>query len=213
MFTKTLLPDTLRAIKLVSTFPEIRNAYLAGGTSLALQIGHRISIDLDFFTLESFDEERLANDLATHAEFVKTGTAQWTVWGTIGETKFSMFYYEYPLLDKTVEFEGLKLASLADIAAMKIHAIEDRGTRRDFIDVYFLSKVFSLREMIDLYRKKYNIAEDRLYNTLRALDYFEDAERETVMPNMLVPTDWTTVKQYFQSETKKLAHEILTPAT
>lgn len=209
MFTKTLLPDTLRAIKLVSGFSEIKDAYLAGGTSLALQIGHRISVDLDFFTQEIFDEEALANSLASHAEFIKTGTTKGTIWGTIGETKFSMFHYEYPLLGQNTEFEGLQLSSLADIAAMKIHAIESRGTRRDFIDVYFLRQTFSLKEIIKLYQKKYAIDDDHLYATLRSLDYFEDAEKETAMPMMLVPVDWEEVKKYFQSEVKKLANDIL----
>jgi len=209
MFTKTLLPDTFRAIKLVSGFSEIKDAYLAGGTALALQIGHRISVDLDFFTRKSFDEKKLSDALAAHAGFVKAGTAKWTVWGTIGRTKFSTFYYDYPLLAPMVEFEGLNLASLSDIAAMKIHAIEDRGTRRDFIDVYFLSQTLSLYEMIALYQKKYGIEEDRLYATLRSLDYFEDAEKETIMPKMLVPVDWEQVKNYFRTEAKNLAKRIL----
>jgi len=210
MFTKTLLPDTFRAVKLVATFPEIKSAYLAGGTSLALQIGHRISVDLDFFTQHLFDEQILSKELAAHAEFTTAGTAKQTVWGSIGKTNFSMFYYEYPLLEPTVEFEGLQLASLADIAAMKIHAIEDRGTKRDFIDVFFLAKTFSLQKMIDLYRKKYSISDDRLYATLRALDYFEDAEKETVMPAMLEPADWEEVRHFFQAETKKQARNLLT---
>lgn len=209
MFTKTLLPDTFRAIKLASSFPEIQSAYLAGGTSLALQVGHRISVDLDFFTREAFDQTILSDDLATHVGFIKTGTAKWTIWGNIGQTKFSLFYYEYPLLEPTVEFEGIRLAGLSDIAAMKIHAIEDRGTKRDFIDVYFLAKTFSLSEMVDFYRKKYGISDDHMYLTLRALDYFEDAEKETVMPKMLAPVEWESVKKYFQEETKKLAKEFL----
>jgi len=124
-----------------------------------------------------------------------------------------MFYYEYPLLEPTVEFEGLHLAGLSDIAAMKIHAIEDRGTKRDFIDVYFLAKTFSLSEMVDFYRKKYGISDDHMYLTLRALDYFEDAEKETVMPKMLTSIEWESVKKYFQEETKKLAKEILSLPT
>jgi len=209
MFTKALLPDTFRAIKLVAKFPEVSSAYLAGGTALALQIGHRVSIDLDFFTPEVFDERKLAEVLTSHIGFAKTGIAKLTIWGTIVRTKFSMFYYEYPLLEKTIPFEGLQLASLSDIAAMKIHAIEDRGTRRDFIDVYFLSKTFKLKEMVDLYRKKYAISNDRLYGTLRALDYFTDAEMETLMPRMLIKTNWNEVKAYFQNEVKSLAREII----
>ncbi len=209
MFTKTLLPDTFRAIKLISGFSEIQGAYLAGGTSLALQMGHRISVDLDFFTLETFDEEKLSRKLATHTSFHEAGTAKWTVWGTIGKTKFSIFHYKYPLLEPTVPFEGLHLASLSDIAAMKIHAIEDRGTRRDFIDVYVLAKKFSLQEMISLYQKKYNISGDRLYATLRSLDYFEDAEKETVMPTMLADIKWSEVKTFFTRESIRLADSLL----
>jgi len=117
MFTKTLLPDTFRAIQLATGVPEIKKAYLAGGTALALQIGHRISVDLDFFTKQEFNETQLMTKLTSLPEFVQDGTAKWTVWG---------FYYKYPLLEETVLFEGVQLAALPDIAAMKIHAIEDR---------------------------------------------------------------------------------------
>ncbi|MBI2032849.1 MAG: nucleotidyl transferase AbiEii/AbiGii toxin family protein, partial [Candidatus Levybacteria bacterium] len=117
MFTKTLLPDTFRAIQLVSNVPEIKQAYLAGGTALALQIGHRVSIDLDFFTKQEFNETALSAKLASVPKFVQDGTAKWTVWGKIGQTKFSMFYYKYPLLEPIVSFEGLQLAALPDIAA------------------------------------------------------------------------------------------------
>lgn len=209
MFTKTLLPDTFRAIQLVSTFPEIREAYLAGGTALALQIGHRISVDLDFFIPHQFNETILVKNLSEHAEFIQEGTARQTVWGVIGTTKFSMFYYEYPLLDETVAFEGLRLAGLLDIAAMKIHAIEGRGTRRDFIDVFLLARTYSLQEMLHAYIQKYSISDDQLYTTLRALDYFEDAEKETILPTMLTPVQWDDVKRYFQKESKELAKTVL----
>jgi len=205
MFTKTLLPDTLRTIKLVSDFSEIQKAYLAGDTALALQIGHRISVDLDFFTQEQFNEAELSAKLGTHSEFVQAGTAQWIVWENINDTKFSIFYYKYPLLKETVPFEGLRLASLTDIAAMKIHAIEDRGTKRDFVDVYFLSKQFTLEEMLEFYQKKYGVLENHFYAILRSLDYFEDAEKESEMPNMLVEVNWEEVKEYFCEETKRLS--------
>ena len=209
MFTKTLLPDTFRAIQLISGVAEIKQAYLAGGTALALQIGHRISVDLDFFTKAEFNETTLAAKLATLPEFIQDGTAQWTVWGKIGQTKFSMFYYKYPLLEKTISFEGLQLASLVDIAAMKIHAIEDRGTRRDFVDVYFLSKNYTLEEMLGFYQKKYSVLEDHLYSILRSLDYFEDAEQEKQMPQMLVSVAWEEIKEYFRKETNKLTEKKL----
>lgn len=209
MFTKTLLPDTLRAIQLISDTSEIKTAYLAGGTALALQIGHRISVDLDFFTQEQFSETELSTKLGSYPEFVQAGTAKWTVWGKIGETKFSIFYYKYPLFESTVSFEGLQLASLADIAAMKIHAIEDRGTKRDFVDVYFLSKNYTLEQMLEFYQKKYGVFEDHLYTILRSLDYFEDAEKESDMPRMLTEVNWEEVKAYFRKESQRLVEEKL----
>jgi predicted nucleotidyltransferase component of viral defense system len=209
MFTKTLLPDTLRAIKLVSGFSEIKQAYLAGGTALALQIGHRISVDLDFFTQQQFNAAELSKKLGNHPKFKQAGTAQGTVWGTIGETKFSIFHYKYPLLEKSVTYEGLQLASLDDIAAMKIHAIEDRGTKRDFVDVYFLAKKYTLEDMLSFYQKKYSVLEDHLYAILRSLDYFEDAEKESDVPKMLVDVNWEEIKEYFRKETRRLAEKKL----
>ena len=204
MFTKTLLPDTFRAIQLVSSVSEISKAYLAGGTALSLQIGHRISVDLDFFTLEIFNEAALSTKLTSVPGFTQDGTAKWTIWGKVGQTKFSMFYYKYPLLKKTLPFEGIQLANLPDIAAMKIHAIEDRGTRRDFVDIYFLSKKYTLEEMLVFYQKKYSALEDHLYSILRALDYFEDAEQESQMPKMLLEINWEEIKEYFRKETHRL---------
>jgi|SRR3989344_490109 len=207
MFTQALLPDTLRAIKLVALFPELQEAYLAGGTALALQTGHRISVDLDFFTQHEFSEENLSKKLTSLSEFVQEGVAEQTVWGQIGKTKFSIFYYKYPLLGKTMPFESIQLASLSDIAAMKIHAIEGRGTRRDFVDVYFLAKKYQLGEMLEFYQEKYSVLDDHLYSILRALDYFEDAEQESHMPDMLESVDWKDVKKFFQKEVIKLAKD------
>ena len=142
MFTNALLPDTFRAIKLVSKISDVASAYLAGGTALALHMGHRISVDLDFFTRKKFSETVLSLRLKKSPEFKEEGKSWRTIWGRIGETKFSFFFYEYPLLDEVVTFEGIKVAGKKDLAAMKIHAIEDRGTRRDFVDVFFWHKSF-----------------------------------------------------------------------
>ena len=205
MFTQAVLPDTLRAIKLAASIPDVKKAYLAGGTSLALQIGHRISVDLDFFTQEKFREEAVELALTQSGQFIKDGISWQTVWGKLEETKFSMFYYEYPLLEPTIPFEGIQLAGKKDIAAMKIHAIEDRGTRRDFIDTYMLAKEFSLSEMLEFYQQKYACLDEHLYTILRALQYFEDADAEVAMPNMLIEVDWQTVKQFFLQESKKIS--------
>ncbi|EKE05822.1 MAG: hypothetical protein ACD_19C00176G0044 [uncultured bacterium] len=204
MFTKTLLPDTVRAIKLVSKVQIVKDAYLAGGTALALRLGHRISVDLDFFTQEELEENILLADLEQLSEFKKDGVAWRTVWGMIEETKFSLFYYKYPLLEKTTEFMGINVLDLKDIAAMKVSALGDRGTKRDFIDLYFLSKTYSLDEMLKLYDQKFSDLEDKLYHLIRSFDYFVDAETDP-LPNMLIDVSWNDVKEFFHSESMRLA--------
>ena len=209
MFKQTLFPDTFRAIQLTSQIPVIQRAYLAGGTALALQIGHRMSVDLDFFTQEVFDENMLGADLKRFSEF-KLGQKAWrTIMGHIGETAFSLFYYEYPMLDKTESFEGIHLAGKKDIAAMKMHALADRGTKRDFIDMYFLAKEYSLDKILEFYDLKYGNLKEQFYHIVRALDYFADAEHEERSLQMLINVDWEEVKKFFETEAKRLARERL----
>ena len=208
MFAQTLLPDTFRAVKLIAGLPDIKKAYLAGGTALALRVGHRISVDLDFFTTEDFDETVLAEKLKQTPEF-KLGKTDWkTVIGVIGETKFSIFFYKYPIVEVFEEFEGIKIAGLQDLAAMKIHAVEDRGSKRDFVDVYFLAKKFSLEEMFDFYNQKYGVLDSHKYSIIKALGYFDAAETQE-MPNMLIKTDWEEVKEFFDRETMRLGKKAL----
>lgn len=204
MFTKTLLPDTIRAIKLVSRVPAVMKSYLAGGTALALLLGHRISVDLDFFTQEELDEDMLAQDLNSIPEFKQEGKSWRTVWGKVGETKFSLFYYKYPLLAQTSKFMEINVLDLKDISAMKIAALGDRGTKRDFIDVYYLSKIYTLDSMLSFYNQKYGDLEDKSYHLIRSFDYFRDADND-VMPKMLEPTLWEEVKIFFHRESMRLA--------
>lgn len=204
MFTKALLPDTIRALKLVSNISIVKKSYLAGGTALALHLGHRFSIDLDFFTQEVFDEKTLAGELRTLPEYQEDGTAWRTVWGKISKTKFSLFYYQYPLIKKTIDFEGIQILQKEDIAAMKIHALEDRGTKRDFFDLYFLLKEFSLEQVLKFYNQKYSCLEEHFYIIRRSLDYFESAEEDDD-PKMLIPVSWQEVKKFFKEEIIKLA--------
>ena len=208
MFTKALLPNTVRALKLVSKISIVRGGYLAGGTDLALHIGHRISVDLDFFTSKVFDEKTLSGELNQLPEYKEEGTAWRTVWGEMAKTKFSLFYYKYPLIKKTIVFEGVQILDKEDIAAMKIHAIEDRGTKRDFIDLYFLSKEFTLEQMLEFYDQKYDTLEEHLYMIIRSLSYFEDAEIEE-SPKMLTSVSWEEVKKFFQKNSIALAKKRL----
>ncbi len=204
MFTKALLPDTIRALKLVANISIVQKSYLAGGTALALHLGHRISVDLDFFTQEVFDEKTLSAELNQLPEYKEEGTAWRTVWGSVGKTKFSLFYYQYQLIKNPINFEGIRILSKEDIAAMKVHAIEDRGTKRDFIDLYCLAKEFSLEQMLKFYDQKYGVLKEHLYLIIRSLNYFADADIEKD-PNMLISVSWEEVKAFFQKQAVKLA--------
>jgi len=209
MFKKALLPDTFRALQLVSKISAFQKAYLAGGTALALLIGHRISVDLDFFTEKEFDENRTANSLSNIKEFKELRKDWRTILGKINKTSVSLFYYKYPLIEKPHTFEEIQIIGKRDLAAMKLHAIEERGTRRDFIDLFFIANDYSLDEIIELYDQKYGVLDDHLYSIVRALNYFEDAERELSMPKMLVDVSWEDVKRFFKRESLRLAKEKL----
>jgi len=208
MFTKALLPDTLRAIQLVASLPTVKRAYLAGGTALALQLGHRLSQDLDFFTQEEFDENILATSLLKIKAF-KEDRRDWrTILGYISNTKFSIFYYPYKLIEKPLAFEGIRILRKKDIATMKLDAIGNRGTKRDFIDLFFLAKEFSLNQVFDFYEQKYGNLEEKMYHLIKGVSYFEDAETEK-QPEMFIATEWDKVKEFFQQEAIRLAKEKL----
>lgn len=206
MFANTLSSDTLRGIKLIGSNHWLDFAYLAGGTALALRLGHRQSFDLDFFTLKKFDEKVVEMNLTQTGEFKPTQIAWKTVIGKFCRIDFSLFYYQYQVLDKTDDFEGVKIASLKDIAAMKLHAIEDRGSKRDFVDLFFLTKYFSLEEIGEFYEQKYGNFTEHRYFILKGLHYFEDANSEEMRP-MLVEYNWSHVKHFFETEALRLAKQ------
>lgn len=209
MFEQAVLPDTLRAIELAAKIPVVEKAYLAGGTALALQLGHRVSVDLDFFTPEKFEAKTVDTQLQQYPEFVHEGVAWGTVWGRFKQTKFSLFYYEHPLVWESHPFMGLNLADTKDIAAMKIVAIGDRGTKRDFVDLWFLAKEYSLDQILEFYEQKYNKLEANLYHIVRSLSWFEEAEREKEPLKMLKDVEWDEVKAFFAAEAKRIAKERL----
>jgi predicted nucleotidyltransferase component of viral defense system len=201
-----VLPGNTKAILGVLGKSEIiQKAYLAGGTALALQLGHRISYDLDFFTQVEFDEQILLPEIKKIGNFHLVRIAWRTILGKFGQVRFSMFYYKYPLLRPVKKFGVIKIIDIRDIAAMKIAAIASRGTKRDFVDLYFICKgVISLKKAIQFYDRKYkNLATTETY-IMKSIIYFIDAEPDE-MPKMLKKAAWDDVKRYFEREVKKLS--------
>lgn len=202
MFEKVLFGKTKNILALLAKSGVLKNTYLAGGTACALQLGHRISYDLDFFTQKKFQLLSLVKKLEKLEGFKLERTAWGTILGRFGRIRFSLFYYSYPLLYSPKNFEGIKIADLRDIAAMKIVAISERGTKRDFVDLYAICQKISLKKCLSLYNRKYGELANNLFHILKSLAYFEDAERDP-MPKMLILIQWKTVKSFFEKEIKK----------
>lgn len=203
-YEHTIAPFTRKLFDKLATTPWIADFYLAGGTALALQLGHRTSVDLDFFSETSFDESRLLPPLASIGILEVLQTAPQSIIGTLDGVKISFLEYRYPLLKAPTELDRVKIASIEDIAAMKLNALARRGTKRDFVDVYFIAKRQPLSEQLRLFQTKYNSVGFNLVHLKKSLVFFEDAESEP-MPAMLVPTEWREVKNFFVEEAPGLA--------
>ena len=207
MFEQVLSKNAKKSLATLGESGLLRDAYLAGGTALALQIGHRISVDLDFFTSKEFNGNIFVRKLKKLIpDFQLERMAAGTVLGNINKIRFSFFFYDYLLLFKKHNLSGIKIADIKDIAPMKIAAISDRGTKRDFIDLYFIikvEKILSLDEILRLYDKKFGLLKQNKIHILKSLCYFDDAEQEP-MPKMLKDVSWKEVKKFFEEEIKRI---------
>lgn len=175
----------------------MRNFYLAGGTGLALHLGHRISGDLDFFCQGQFETTTLRDSLIATEQFKVLSEAQDTLHGVLAETKVSFLRYPYQLLFSTEDLEGLKVADTRDIAVMKIAAISSRGSKKDFVDLYFVCQIYPMESLWELFEKKYRQANYSRYHILKSLVFFDDADREPD-PVMLKAWNWEHIKGYFR---------------
>jgi len=207
-------PEVLTATQLtvldgLKPIPAVGEFYLAGGTALALRHGHRRSIDFDFFRSTSFDAQELALALErAFDEFERLPTGEQTLYVRLSSVTTSFFRYPYRQLEEVEPTSwGFGLASDADIAAMKIEAIAGRGSRKDFVDMRLLCRAgLTIDAAFDLFERKYGTRRTDRYHRLRALAYFDDAEREP-MPDMLVPFDWDEAKRFFTAEATRLLAE------
>jgi hypothetical protein len=150
-----------------------------------------------------FDEELLVQKLGGTPGFSIVSKACSTLHTGIGGVKVSFLGYPYPVLFPFLIFLGVRLVDARDIGCMKISAIASRGTRRDFIDLYVVSKRHGLKTLLDLFRKKYSRANYSGIHILKSLTYFDEAERDP-MPDMLVNVSWNDVKNFFTTQVPAL---------
>lgn len=199
----------------ISRMELLDRFYLAGGTGLALQIGHRFSEDLDLFSegdpldaasrqviLRSMTREFGAGNVSVEME--KEGTLVVLLDG--GST--SLFHYPYPLMAPLLTLEArIRTAALVEIGLMKVAAIIGKGSKRDFVDLYFVTAEVPLDTLLGLAAKKYPQAHDFSLQALKALAYFEDADRDPPL-QLIRPVEWEEVKTYFKKEVARLYHDV-----
>lgn len=193
MFTNTLYPTTEQVLNRLKGQGFLKNYYLAGGTALALQLGHRRSIDLDFFTSTALDTKSLLQNLQEYKPEI-TQEAPGTLNTIIDEVKVSFMEYKYPLLEQFVTWEEISLAGILDIAGMKITAISSRGSKKDFIDLYFVLKQYTISQLFENFDRKYTGVNYEKAHLLKSLTYFNDAESDPE-PDLLTPVAWEEVKK------------------
>ena len=182
--------------------------YMAGGTALSLQCGNRISYDFDFFVYEKFKAEELSSELEKLGKFNIVYSKEGTLHGILDGVQVTFLYYPNPLiypLVKSEEIDGLYYASLFDIAIMKIVAISSRGSKKDFFDLYFLSKFkkIDIKEVFLSLDKKYLKRNIPSIHIIQSLTYFDDADQQAGL-ELLVDMKWDEVKEFFVVEQKKL---------
>lgn len=201
--SEVISASTEETLLLLQDGAFLQTAYLAGGTGLALRFGHRRSLDLDFFEESLFDEDALVQRLQTIPSFSLASKAPHTVHAVIGATKVSVLGYSYPVLFPCEAFRGASIADPRDVACMKISAVASRGTRRDFVDLYFASQRFGLGQILEWFARKYARTRYSRMHVLKSLTYFQDAELDP-MPDMLVPLDWNRVREFFRQEVGRM---------
>lgn len=199
--TQAVVPDTLELLRKIMNEKLFENYFLVGGTALALQMGHRDSIDLDLFGNHEINPNLFIEKLEEFGEVVVSQSTKNILITKINGIKVDFVKYKYSLLTNPIIENSIRMLSKTDIAAMKIAAITGRGSKKDFIDLYFLLKEFSLREIMDFYNQKYYDGSE--FMALKSLGYFEDADTQP-QPQMFQDFDWNECKQYILAEVKKL---------
>lgn len=199
LYKQTVNPRLLEILSALMSHPIFNEFQLVGGTSLALQIGHRESIDIDLFGFGELEELEVSEFLSSLGKVQVLKKSKNILIYSVDGVKVDLVNYKYPWLNPFLNLENLRLADPQDIAAMKLNAISGRGSKKDFIDVFFLLKKYSLADMIGFYNRKYKDGSEFL--VLKSLTFFGDADAEDT-PKMLIPTDWQEVKKRITQEVK-----------
>lgn len=199
---ETIDPRTLALLKDLMSLDILKDYHLVGGTALALQYGHRISVDLDLFGKSDIDLELLVATLSQLGEVNLTNKNKPIYQMYLNDIKIDIVQYPYDPIEPISVIDEIRLASPKDIAAMKITAIGTRTTKRDFYDLYFLLEHYQLSEIINYCELKF--PDKDMFHYVRSIIYFDEVEKDTEVPKMLKEVSWQQVKDRIYREAKKL---------
>ncbi len=204
---EAVTPQARNLLVLLGRLPILRSFYLAGGTALALRLGHRISVDLDLFAnIDTLDNALRHSIAVTLEQEHRIERLQDSVLGlvlNVDGQACSFFSYSFPLLAPPDLVSGLQVADLLDIGLMKLDAIAGRGTRKDFYDLFLITAHVSLDELFARSGDKYPHARRFGMRVLTSVVDFDVADQQEE-PTMLQPVEWEQVKAFFRAEARRL---------
>ena len=198
MHYQTLEPQSYQLLNDLMEHEGLRVAgfVLAGGTSLALQLGHRMSTDIDLFTHKPFDPRQVAEELRQRFgpaldvyAMNDTGFRAF-----VGEVKIDMVYFPFKPQHPLIVKDKIRMLSVDDLSAMKVHAIANRGARRDFVDLAEILQVRPLEKILENYTRQFLPSFAAFQHTLKALTYFTDAEATPPKINIINGRNWNQTK-------------------
>jgi hypothetical protein len=178
--------------------PTLQDFCLVGGTGLALQLDHRASEDIDLFSIRSFDSQKLCFHLEQKFKAYSVIHEPDTARVMIDGIKVEAISHQYPMLEDTLLVDGIRIAGLKDLAAFKLNAVSGRGSKKDFWDIDALLDYFSLSDLVNCFRQKYQAA--NLWHLTKALSFFDDADNEQIEIRDFRGRTWAAVKERIQRE-------------
>jgi len=206
MFDNVLPPESLGLLRELNGELERLSFYLAGGTGLALQLGHRVSEDLDFFSAADFDPALLVGDLEGRRDYSETLISKGTLYCRLAGVKLSFLHYPVPLRHPTLGYLAIKVADWRDILAEKFKTVSQHGSRRDFYDIYacLTLRKLTVAGAAAILKERFAGTGINYMHVAKSLTWFADAEAEPE-PRLLMPADWGAVKRFFDTRSAEFA--------
>lgn len=209
MHTEALTPAAVKVLKALKEPVLAHQFVLAGGTAVALHLGHRKSVDFDFFAKRPFSTDKLFREVkSTGLEIRTLQEEKGTLTVTADGVKVSFFHSPYPFMEKNAVFIGVPVAGLIDIASMKILAITQRGAKRDFVDLYFMLQDIPFAKMARNMIERFGHSRVNPVVVGKALVYFHDAESDPEPEYLTKKKDWKTIKKFFIDHVQQFVFDL-----